>query len=246
LRKDSTYQIIAPAIAFAVIVHFVFKQVFLAEISLPWLLIVLGIQCVIFAFWAFEQTTNSYTITGAALVVLIVNGFAIVLTSVRTGSMTSPGFIGGAFSIAIAVAALYSSYHLATSPGYWFSHRITASGSHETDLDSLEAKPEPDHKPTEPHIEQIVPLSASAPQRTAPNFRIIHHRTTELLLTCPCEQVEKIMDLRTLQRLLPDFEPDSVCVIKIGWTDEDTVDIHVDGTTRSTANGHYTLLNLEE
>jgi hypothetical protein len=77
-------------------------------------------------------------------------------------------------------------------------------------------------------------------------FRIHHIRTGELILTCPCEQVGRNLDIKGLRGLLTDYDPDTLVVVQVAWVDDHAVDIHVEGELKGSGKDHYKLLELEE
>ncbi|MDT8394957.1 MAG: hypothetical protein RRA32_00740 [bacterium] len=252
MRKESTVQVVAPAIVFALVMHLVFRNVFMADLSTPWLLLVLGVQSLLLTAWAFENVTYAFAVMGAALAALLIDGFAAVRGAVEAGSIASLPFIGAAASSLLIVAALYTSYHLATSPGYWFAHRLSSSSR---SGQPVSAPFTPTGKtasvPASPALPQ--PRAATVQTGQAPGakkmsnlFRIHHARTGELLLTCPREQVGQGLNIRSLRNLLADYDPETLRIVQVAWVHDTAVDIHVEGELKGAGKDHYTLLDLEE
>ncbi len=251
LRKESTTQVIVPSIVFALVMHFVFQKVFMANLSIPWLLIVLGVQSALFTAWAFEKIPGSFTIAGAALAALTIDGIMAVRSATVSGSFTSPPFIGAALSSLLIVAALYTSYQLTTSAGYWFSHRIDPAAPIANPGTKV-PRPTATTTPSQRAAAAPSAMAGSAPNKApgkktgASVFRIHHARTGQQILTCPCEQVGQHLHIKSLKSLLVDYDPDTVEVVQITWTSDTTVDIHVEGELKGSGRDHYTLLEFED
>jgi len=252
LRKESTAQVIVPSIVFAFVLHFVFQKVFMADLTIPWLFIVLGVQSALFTAWAFEKIPGSFTITGAALTALVIDGIMVVRSTTESGSFTSPMFIGAGLSSLLIVAALYTSYQLTTSAGYWFSHRIDPTAPPAGPGTNV---PKPTATTTAPSQRVVAVPSSQAgsimnktQEKTAGAsvFRIHHARTGQQILTCPCEQVGQHLHIKNLRSLLVDYDPDTVGIVQITWTSDTTVDIHVEGELKGSGRDHYTLLEFED
>ena len=252
MRKESTAQVVAPSIVFALVMHFVFLKAFMVDLTTPWLLLVLGVQSLLFTAWAFEKITGPFTITGTALAALVIDGFAAVRSAVESGAMASPAVMGAAAAGLLIVAALYTSYHLATSPGYWFAHRASPSsqpGPSVSDNSTRTGKTAPGPATPaapQPRVAVVQAGPATGAQKMNTVFRIHHIRTGELILTCPCDQVGRNLDIKGLRGLLTDYDPDTLVVVQVAWVDDHAVDIHVEGELKGSGKDHYKLLELED
>jgi hypothetical protein len=243
---------VIPSIVFALVMHFVFQKAFMTDLTTPLLLLVLGVQSLLFTAWAFEKITGAFTITGTALAALVIDGFAAAWAAAESGSIASPPFIGAAASSLLIVAALYTSYHLATSPGFWFAHRegpssqpgrpVSANFTPTKKTESVQTTPPAPQPRTT--AGQAGPAPGAKKMNTV--FRIHHIRTGELILTCPCEQVGKKLDIKGLRNLLTDYDPDTLGVVQVAWVDDHAVDIHVEGELKGSGKDHYKLLELEK
>ena len=266
MRKESTTQVVVPSIVFALVMHLVYQKVFMADLSIPWLLLVIGIQVLLLTAWAFEKIPGALATTGCVLAALLIDGFVAVQSAAKAGTFSSPAFIGAAFSSLLILAALYTSYQLTTSPGYWFAHRSgPAHGAGPDSARQPAAAPAPPaartqstSSPAVPQanagqtkVAQPSPVPAKGPAGEAKGsgasvFRIHHARTGQHIITCPCEQVGPAIHIRNLRNLLADYEPDSVGVVQVTWTNDTIVDIHVDGDLKGSGREHYTLLEFED
>ena len=252
LRQESTTQVIVPSIAFALVMHFVFQKVFMADLSIPWLFIVLGVQSALFTAWAFEKIPGFFTITGAALAALIIDGFMAVRGTTETGNMTSLTFLGAVFSSLLIVAALYTSYQLATSPGFWFAHNVNHPYQSGRPVSADVTSPgKTASSPATPTSSQPQPTAVKAGIKPGANkmstvFRIHHALTGQLILTCPCEQMGQHLHIKSLKGLLVDYDPDTVGIVQITLTSDTVVDIHVEGELKGSGRDHYTLLEFED
>ena len=261
MRRESTTQVVVPSIVFALVMHLVFQKVFMADLSIPWLLLVIGIQVLVLIAWAFEKIAGALATTGCVLTVLLIDGFVAVQSAAKAGTFSSPAFIGAAFSSLLILAALYTSYQLTTSPGYWFAHRSGAAhGVRPDSARQSTAAPAPPVARTQSTRSPAVPQAKAGQPRPVPAknpageakgagasvFRIHHARTGQHIITCPCEQVGPAIHIRNLRNLLADYEPDSVGVVQVTWTNDTIVDIHVDGDLKGSGREHYTLLEFED
>ncbi len=241
-----------PSIAFALVMHFVFQKVFMADLSIPWLFIVLGVQSALFTAWAFEKIPGFLTITGAALAALIIDGFMAVRSATAAGSFISPPFMGAALSSLLIVAALYTSYQLATSAGYWFTHSIGPAAPVASPGTNVQRPTATAATPSQRVAAAPSASAGSAPNKTpgkgagASVFRIHHALTGQLILTCPCEQMGQHLHIKSLKGLLVDYDPDTLGIVQITWTNDTVVDIHVEGELKGSGKDHYTLLELKE
>ncbi len=252
MRKESTAQVVAPSIVFVLVMHFVFQKVFMADLTTPWLLLVLGVLSLLLLAWAFDKLTDAFTITGTALAALIIDGFATVRSAVETGSIASLPFIGAAVSSLLIIAALYTSYQLSTSPGFWFAQRVSPSSRPGL---PVSGRPTPTGKTApvmaapvapQPQADVVQTGAARGEQKMTTVFRVYHIRTGELILTCPCERVGRNLDIKRLRDLLTDYDPDTLGVVQVAWVDHHAVDIFVEGELKGSGKDHYKLLEMEE
>jgi hypothetical protein len=253
LKKESTIEVIAPSIVFALVLHLVFQKIFMADLSTPWLLLVLGIQAVMFTAWAFEKLPGSFTITGAALAALVVDLFVVVRSVAGTHAYTSLPFMGAALSSLLIIAALYASYQLATSAGYWFTHQTGSATSPVntsarqgpgllTSITDTESRGTAKPSPSTGTIDKKISSQGDA----APVFRIHHAITGDFIISLPVDQLGQNLQIVSLKKMLTDYEPDSVKVVQITWSSDAVIDVFVEGEIRGSGKEHYTLLEFED